>query len=919
MCRKYRQLRNYLCFALFLSAVFAPRAWRCPLDQSPALLVDLTERPFNLTDGNSAYGSTPFEAILLVATEEKSSVEEKNDTRSNPVPFFAPPVDREFQLSLLVPEPAILASSPTALFEDQIDLPAKPPKDFEPIVRLLKAASQEVASKEATLREAEVAVEPTGLQIARLPDRGPLPIDPVSELDLSTDPVLTEPVAEGENQVVSDEPVSKIEAERGEAKNEGEEKGESTVAEAPPEPLLPEPKTLLFWLDRLRDDPQTRPWAQTVCETVSQFRHAWGHRPEEAFETAKQFETLVDEADRLALKLEENSSILSALCRAGYALQRRASLWTLVADYQHFDTPIGQVSSTKANGENSEPDRFSLALADVQTYTENTDAGKAWQDYLLLETLEEIAVEKDKSKFVESQKLARDILSRMEDGRLDELQRSYLKKGPFRRLKQELRGVAGAPLDYESFLARLERYEQTGLPSEARRLAETISAMEKDVDDPHHAFYAQMDAHYRNANLRILLDEQFLNRLMPDREPQFKPVNDRILGRPVHGRSKVNTNLGVTLIPDPNRLRLALEIQGTVFSSTSSNSGPVTFLSRSRSQYYAQKPIEITNHGIQLWPAEVHFVNNKNRLTGMETPFDRIPLLAPLVHEIAESQHQAKRPEIRREVEWKVAAEAKQQFDEEADTQLLRMNDRFQNRLLATLDRLDLKLTPVETRTTENELSMRFCLASDRQLGSHTPRPQALDDRLANIQIHQTVLNNLIEQLELDGKTFILPELAVWLSERLSRPELTEAKGLKRDDVRIRFARESAVYVKAEDGRLALTLTVAELRAGRRRWRNFQVRVFYRPEIDGLQVNWVRDGVVQLTGRRVQTSSQFALRGIFSRIFLKNKPFSMIPEQIVNNPNLQGLTMTQMEIVDGWIGLTVGEEPGRVEVVAQRP
>ena len=50
-------------------------------------------------------------------------------------------------------------------------------------------------------------------------------------------------------------------------------------------------------------------------------------------------------------------------------------------------------------------------------------------------------------------------------------------------------------------------------------------------------------------------------------------------------------------------------------------------------------------------------------------------------------------------------------------------------------------------QTTEELLLGRFRIAGDDQLAAFTPRPRDASDSLINLQIHQSAINNTLEQL----------------------------------------------------------------------------------------------------------------------------------------------------------------------------
>ena len=117
---------------------------------------------------------------------------------------------------------------------------------------------------------------------------------------------------------------------------------------------------------------------------------------------------------------------------------------------------------------------------------------------------------------------------------------------------------------------------------------------------------------------------------------------------------------------------------------------------------------------------------------------------------------------------------------------------------------------PIELSTTEERIVARARLGSPEQLGAHTPRPRAPSDSWLSVQIHQSALNNGLEQLKLDGRQFDLPSLFKYLAERLDRPEIAKADDVP-DDVRMKFAAKDAVRLKCDGDRVEVTFAFAEL------------------------------------------------------------------------------------------------------------
>ncbi len=211
---------------------------------------------------------------------------------------------------------------------------------------------------------------------------------------------------------------------------------------------------------------------------------------------------------------------------------------------------------------------------------------------------------------------------------------------------------------------------------------------------------------------------------------------------------------------------------------------------------------------------------------------------------------------------------------------------------------------------------MRLRLGGEDQLGSHTPRPPAPADSLANLQIHESVINNGIGRLRLDGRTFTLPELSRHVAASLNCPAPWPTNS-ENDDVEITFAKQNSVVVRCQDGQVVLTLSIARLCKGTRyRWHNFQVRASYQPVVHGRSAELARESVIQLLGKR-NIGSQMILRGVFAHALSRKAAWELMPEKIVNQPKLRDAAITQFVIEDGWIGISLG--PKRTITAARRP
>jgi hypothetical protein len=598
--------------------------------------------------------------------------------------------------------------------------------------------------------------------------------------------------------------------------------------------------------------------------------------------------------------------------RARHALARRLELWELVgAAPVRVATPM---IVAKNRPERRSRQELAQCVREVAAVTERGAVGETWRQFLLLDQLQRVADERAEVEVKSARVLACRVLTRIERAPLDDRQRRFVASGAVARLSHELRRWSEEPVDPRQLLAEVEEFEQTGLPSDGRRLARHARATTFWPTTPRAGERIEnwLEANYRNSNLRLAVSAELLNRLVPKQPPMQAPVRDRILGVPTRGTSMTTAELGVRLIPDPKNLRFALEAKGLIFARTTSKSGPATFYNHSDSTFVARKIFEIGPSGMRTWPAAADATNSP-RLRDVRTDYDDVPLVGRFVQRIARDKHAENEGAVRRIARQKVTSRVEEEMDTTVEPRVNGAMEKFRRRVIEPLEGLALAPTTIEMQTDENRLTMRLRLASDDQLAAFTPRPRAPGDSLASAQIHQSLLNNVGERLQLDGHSFSLPQLQQRLAESFRLPPEIFTEEFP-EDLRIGFAAENSVRARFIEGRIELTLAIAELHRHPVHWHDFTVRVYYKPRYAGLDLRFVRDGTVQLRGAKFGRQPQIALRGIFSKIFSQDRGLAVIDPKLVNDTRLADLAITQCVVTDGWLGFAVG--PRRP---AQRP
>lgn len=788
--------------------------------------------------------------------------------------------------------PASLAPTPA---EDELLKPPSPPPveaPAEPPTALRVAAGQ--PSQDRSEKAEEVRPSTPAAEILAASATEDSKVETVVQPDASARDVTVRVSSPGDRLAMRSSRPERPKMEKMELPSDPSAEAAPAPSAEPDEPGWSPPQTLLARLDELAAQEATADWAAAAARDIRALVAA-PYAPESA--------ALLDSLDgatrrgRELAKSPPAASLQTELLRAVYGLRRRLDVWRLVHDARRNQmAPLALRPGER---------QLSRSLAELAASIDGGEIGQSWRAYLLLDSLRATLDRGPLASEREQRELARRVLDRIAAARRSEAHRQFVAQEPIVELDAALRAWSAAPVEASELIAHLERYEASGAASAARRVAEDCRSLRWSPKAEHHELARQLERHYRNANLRIAVTDEFLNHCLP-RQPLVRSrIDDRILGAKVRGESATSTRLRIRLLPGRGRLRVGMQAMGLVQSDTSSSSGPAVFYSRGRTQYVAEKVIDFSRAGLRLWPA-VAEARAANNLLNFNTDFDEVPLFGSLARSVILFEHDDVHADALREMEWRVAQTARQRMDREADRKIRAAAKRFETKILDRLERLALRPEPLELQTTDERLVTRLRLAADDQLAAHTPRPRALSNSLASLQLHASVLNNVIEQFDLRGQTFELAELYRHLGERLD-VELPPPDDLP-PDTTVTFAAKNPILVRLRDGRVQITLSIVQIAQPRRRYRYFRVHAFYRPEIDGMTVQLVRDESIRLAGRDLGFGDQLVLRSVFSKVFSKHRPLTLIPSQAAADPRLAGLAINQFDIEDGWIGVSIARQ-----------
>ncbi len=472
------------------------------------------------------------------------------------------------------------------------------------------------------------------------------------------------------------------------------------------------------------------------------------------------------------------------------------------------------------------------------------------------------------------------------------------------------------PEDLIALSNSLEAYETTRDPllaaqvvQQQRVLAASPAAFDRAMADA-------VEQHYRNANVRVAISAAMINRLVGPERAESRPVRDRIAGAYVHGDSEITARSRVELAPADNEWNLKVQTNGVVESRTSASSGPVRLRSHGATDFHGSKTVVVRPDGVHLRPSDVE-ANASNRLVGVTTDYDWLPIIGSYARDRALQEYRARRNRVRTEMELRVTSEASETLDRETHEALEQARQKLYARFTQRVEQYGIKMTTVEMKSTADRLVARVRVAGDEQLGSNTPRPRALSDSLASVQVHETALTNLAVTLGLDGQRLTGAELREKIQQQFPQLKLDDKRDANRDTV-FHFAAKNAVGVHVQDGKLELVLRLDRVELDGDQMPGVIVHAHYKPLVDGLHAQLEREGALGIEGR-FSAGERARLHNIFQTVLPPERALQIVRLDDPENGRdkvFAGLMITQFVMEDGWVGLSLG--PQTAERVAER-
>lgn len=422
-----------------------------------------------------------------------------------------------------------------------------------------------------------------------------------------------------------------------------------------------------------------------------------------------------------------------------------------------------------------------------------------------------------------------------------------------------------------------------------------------------------------NYNLRILISESFMNKVMKDCRTETGPVVDCILGAAVSGCQITNTSVNVDLLPSSNTGRFALQLNGLIQSNTQGVTPQATVYTSGYHNFVASKEINFDGQNFSTSPATIS-VNPHNTTTGIATKFSGIPILGGIANRIAAGQVEARRGEAEAIAASRVQDGVLPRFNSEVNAAFAKAGGQLNDELFTGLRSTNLYPDAYSYQTTDTMMTVNIRVMSPDQLGADIPESSLMTVSGATALFHESVLNNAVDQIGLAGQTLNETELRekieAFLTKALNRPfkfdapaQTTEKDAEDAEESKqvsaIIFAPTDPIRFKIQDDVLTIVIRAGFKQEGKEDIPMREVTVPISFEVQGQQIAVKRGNVIV-------EAAEGQGGGISVNAVVRKKIQSSLPDRLVdgkvelkNQDRVVTAYVQNIKLVDGWISVAI--------------
>ncbi len=537
----------------------------------------------------------------------------------------------------------------------------------------------------------------------------------------------------------------------------------------------------------------------------------------------KQLDVLKKKIETMEKSLKDTRyrSIHEALSELHSALNRRVALAEAILDTLTLDPQKAATARIDAARQ-----EVAKAVKDLESDLKPSKNGQAWLSYLRSADIVKLVREKKTAQealpvlSAVQQKLSpSDTISPEIRKVLDREQVVSLRSS----LDKYVRVAAAVdqPVNLEklrSELTRLvsavEKYEESPSTTEAAAVRKAFEAARKLTADGGNLLAQAMSTHYFNYNLRVVLSEGFLSRLIGEASSKQGPVDDFILGAKVDGTQTTTTTPGIDMKPSNNGVRFHLTLNGVTQSNTQGVTDQATVYTWGNHSFTAWKPISFDGNKFVTSPGDISVYPN-NTTTDVQTGMSGVPIFGSLAKGVAYRKVGEKRAESEAIASQRLSSRVLPEFNKEVDAKFTELNQKVESDVNARLRQKDLMPSATSYRSTDEEMRAYTRLMADHELAGGDGPFASVPSKGFIVGLHESLLNNSMDRLKFAGRTMtedeVKTEIEKSFSELIGRPinalkKIEAAAESPKDTATFVFPSKDPIRFRITNGQLVLVI-----------------------------------------------------------------------------------------------------------------
>ena len=465
--------------------------------------------------------------------------------------------------------------------------------------------------------------------------------------------------------------------------------------------------------------------------------------------------------------------------------------------------------------------KFVGAIDDLDSYLAKIENGGAWTKYVKAAELRKLTVKDGAADVLAT------VHGRLADSKkfTNDDQRKFVQAAQFVRLKDSLAeyialaNTATTPVDkaalraqFAALVSSLEAYEEFGALASAREARIAYSKIRDLAADGGAAIADTLSSHYFNYNLRVVASEKLLNKVAGYAHKDTGPVDDFVLGAKVDGTQWTTGRVGVDLKPNNDQITFFMTFTGNTQTSTQGVTDEATIFTSGYHTFAARKGVHFDGDRFTTSPATIA-VNANNTTTGARTVVSGVPILGGIADDYAVGEARNRKARSEAIAADKLERRLLPEFNKGVDDEFGGLSKELEGKVIPKLHDTNLFPSARSFRSEEDSMWVSTRLMSTDELAGDTPTFTATSDAGVVIHLHESLLNNSLDRLDLGGQSLTEDELGAKLADSFETllgdkidlggngEEKTDS-----DPTKFVFTKEDPIRVNIENGELVLIL-----------------------------------------------------------------------------------------------------------------